>query len=255
MIKIDCKKYADEILGKVADLPDKGELLIVTAGQDAASHSYIKGKLSDCAKCGIKANIIEVTDQESLAHALQHGNSSDRIAGILVEYPLPEGLNSDTLISLSKDVDGAEENSPFLPCTAEGILYVLKKELGDLTGKTALVVGRGKLVGKPVADLLLAANCTVTVAHSKTQNLERLIENFDIIVSGAGIPGLIDLSKCHAEMVVDAGTGIVDGKLHGDCIHLDPETEPDMKVITMPNGIGLLTRAVLMAHVAGMPLT
>lgn len=255
MIKIDCKKYADEILEQVAELPDKGDLLIITATPDAASRSYIKGKLSDCTKCGITANIVEVNDQVSLEQAIQHGNASDTVTGILAEYPLPEELHAETLISLSKDVDGSEENSPFLPCTAEGILYMLKKELGDLTGKTALVIGRGKLVGKPVADLLLAANCTVTVAHSKTQSLENQLTNYDIIVSGVGIPGLIDLTKCRAEMVVDAGTGIVDGKLRGDCFHFDPENQSDMKVIMMPNGIGLLTRAVLMAHVAGLPLS
>lgn len=244
MIKVDCKKYADEILDRVSKKENKGGLVIVTAGDDPASQIYMKGKLKDAERCSIPATKIEVTDHIALRNSVKYANGDPNISGVIVQLPLPEGFDEDActnLVASRKDVDGFKTDSPFKPCTPEGIMYILRKELGDLTGKDALVIGRGKLVGEPLAKMLLDADCTVTVAHSKTKDLEELLWRYDIIVSAVGKPNLIDLYKCEADIVIDAG---------GDCYHFNPDDSVEMKVAITPNGIGLMTRAVLMAHVA-----
>ena len=248
MIKVNCKKYADDILDRVSKIEDKNSLIIVTAGNDKASELYMRGKLKDAEGCGIDAAKVVVSDEAELYKIVRDCNLDPEIGGIIVQLPLPEGFDEEwcvNLVSQYKDVDGFIPESQFEPCTPEGIMYVLRKELGDLTGKTALVIGRGKLVGEPIAKMLLNANCTVTVAHSKTKNLEGMLTNFDIIISAVGKPMLIDLKKCGAEIVIDAG---------GDCCNFDPDDESQMRVAITPNGIGLMTRAVLMAHVAEMDI-
>ena len=247
MIKVDCKKYADEILDRVSQIKDKGGLVIVTAGDDPASQIYMKGKLKDAERCGIRASKIEV-GRGGLKNAVNYGNTDPTIHGIIIQLPLPEYYDekwATNLVDRDKDVDGFQYGSLFKPCTPEGIMYILHKELGDLTGKTALVIGRGKLVGEPIAKMLLDADCTVTVAHSKTKDLDELLWRYDIVVSAVGKRNLIDLNKCEAEIVIDAG---------GDCYNFDPDDEFDMKVAMAPGGIGLMTRAVLMAHVARMDI-
>jgi methylenetetrahydrofolate dehydrogenase (NADP+)/methenyltetrahydrofolate cyclohydrolase len=157
-------------------------------------------------------------------------------------------------VLITKDVDGFKENSPFKPCTPEGIMYLLRKEVGDLTGMRALVIGRGKLVGAPVAKMLLDADCTVTVAHSKTENLGWELQNADIVVSAVGRPNTVDLGCCwNAEAVIDVGVNRDEnGKLRGDCYDFSYCYPPGTKVSPVPGGIGLMTRAMLMAHVAGL---
>ena len=153
-------------------------------------------------------------------------------------------------IAPNKDVDGLHRDSKFSPCTPEGIMYILQKEIGDLEGKTALIIGRGKLVGKPLFDMLLQANCTVTMAHSKTKDLESMLQSYDIIIVAAGKPKLVDLSKCNAQIVVDVGVNRVDGKLCGDCYNFNETSNSDMLVTPVPKGIGLMTRAMLIKHIA-----
>jgi methylenetetrahydrofolate dehydrogenase (NADP+)/methenyltetrahydrofolate cyclohydrolase len=255
MIKVDCKKYADEILEQVSQIPNKGDLLIVTTGHDPASESYVKGKMKDAEKCGIKAVKVVVDNQRMLKDVVKFGNETYSVGGIIIQLPLPNGFDETecvNMVDIQKDVDGFKLWSPFLPCTPEGIMYILKKELGDLTGKTALVIGRGKLVGEPIAKLLLNANCTVTIAHSKTKNLDHMLRSYhyDIIVCAAGVPELVDLLDCNASIVIDAGISKKDGKLCGDCYNFTTNLANHMKVATIPNGIGLMTRAMLMAHVA-----
>lgn len=260
MIKIDCKKYADDILDRVSKLEDKNDLMIITTDHDPASQAYVRGKIKDAERCGISVIKEVVTKASELIRAIWYGNRDPQVGGIIVQLPLPDNFGEfdeehyTNLVSDDKDVDGFKDDSPFDPCTPEGIMYILRNELGDLTGKTALVIGRGKLIGIPMIAKLVAADCTVTIAHSKTRNLEQMLDCFDIIVCGAGIPGLVDLKKCDAEIVIDAGISTINDKLHGDCRNFDPADGSDMKVATLPNGIGLMTRAVLMAHVARLEL-
>ena len=252
MIKVNCKAYADRILDLVKAIPHKKQLLIFTAGDEPASASYMKGKMKDAERCEVPCSTVRVETMDELVTKLIIASNHSDVGGIIVQLPLPEGFDADeamNFILTDKDVDGFKHNSPFLPCTPEGIMYILHEECGNLEGKTALVIGRGKLVGKPVADLLLKENCTVTIAHSKTTNLNDLIKRHDIIVSGVGKAKLIDLKKCKAEIVIDAGINRDEnGKLCGDCFNFDPDDGSEMKVTTVPNGIGLMTRAMLMKH-------
>lgn len=260
---IDCKKYANEILEQVKNIPNKKSLTILTVGHDMASQSYVNGKIKDCEYCGIPYNHIRIDDNSNvkiqLNYEINKANSDDNVGGIIIQLPLPKGLDEDEFtkqIRFDKDVDGFKSNSPFAPCTPEGIMYILKKELGDLTGKTALVIGRGKLVGRPIAQMLLDANCTVTVAHSKTADISYMLSNnyWDIIISAVGRSKFLDLQNCCAGIVIDVGINRnKDGKLCGDCYNfydVDCGDYSDMLVTPVPGGIGLMTRAMLMKHVA-----
>lgn len=253
---IDCQKYAQEILDEVKAVPNKKTLVIITVGDDMASQSYVKGKIKDCEYCGVPVIHTKfdpkVSNQWDVVTYIKECNKSTSIGGIIVQLPLPEGWNETILtytIDRDKDVDGFRTGSKFKPCTPEGIMYVLEKELGDLTGMNALVIGRGKLVGKPVAQMLLDADCTVTVAHSKTKHLFEAIEYSDIIVSAVGKAETVDLEQCwKAKAVIDVGVNRdANGKLCGDCFNFG-EVYRDTKVTPVPKGIGLMTRAMLMKH-------
>lgn len=253
---IDCQKYAQEILDEVKAIPNKKTLVIITVGDDMASQSYVKGKIKDCEYCGVPVIHTKfdpkVSNQWDVVEYIRQCNKSTTIGGIIVQLPLPEGWNETILtytIDRDKDVDGFRTGSKFKPCTPEGIMYVLEKELGDLTGMNALVIGRGKLVGKPVAQMLLDEDCTVTVAHSKTKYLSEHLETADIVISAVGKVNTLDLKKCwNAKVVIDVGVNRdANGKLCGDCYGFD-EDDNYATVTPVPKGIGLMTRAMLMKH-------
>jgi methylenetetrahydrofolate dehydrogenase (NADP+)/methenyltetrahydrofolate cyclohydrolase len=260
---IDCKKYAQEILDTVKAIPDKKKLVIISVGNNPASESYVKGKIKDCEYCGIPYEVVKLDETmlSPIISSITTRNWKRDTGGIIVQLPLPDRFKEyeDFIVNqvqIDKDVDGFRQDSPFKPCTPEGIMYLLRKELGDLTGKNVLVIGRGKLVGEPIAKMLLDANCTVTVAHSKTKDLHLHLRRASVIISAVGKPNVIDLKSCwSAEMVVDVGVNRdANGKLVGDCYNFDQSflANLDMKVTPVPGGIGLLTRAMLMAHVAGL---
>ena len=263
MIHVNCKQYAQEILDEVKGIPNKKGLVIITVGDDEASKSYVKGKIKDCEYCGIPVEHIKIEDTWSasvtLANTIIEKNEDDNVAGIIVQLPLPEhmgDLNFCETIVPWKDVDGLGKQSYYEPCTPKGIMYLLEKELGDLTGKKALVIGRSNLVGKPLAKMLLDKDCTVTVAHSKTPafDLNDMLMRNEIIVSAVGIEGFIDLYDCEgADIVVDVGINRdANGKLVGDCYNFSKYHHfyDEMKVTPVPGGVGLLTRAMLMKNVA-----
>ena len=248
---VDCKKYANEILEEVKAVPNKKTLMILTVGDNPASLSYVKGKIKDCEYCGVPYEHVKCVD-DTLGWYIHCGNSNPNVGGIIVQLPLPKGMDEKFYtdqVLITKDVDGFKHNSPFKPCTPEGIMHILNKEIGDLTGKRALVIGRGKLVGEPIAKMLLDANCTVTIAHSKTKDLHWELQNAEIIISAVGRPNTVDLGWCwNAEIVIDVGVNRTDsGKLCGDCYNF-VDTGDGLKVTSVPGGIGLMTRAMLMKH-------
>ena len=251
MIKIDCQKYADEIIEQVRQIPNKKKSLVIfTAGDNPASASYMKGKMKDCERCGIPVKQVRVNSQRELLMEISFANHDDTVGGIIVQLPLPEGFNEQeavNMVQINKDVDGFKQGSPFLPCTPEAILYILDKEVGDLTGKPVLLIGKGKLVGKPLIDLLLDRGCTLTIAHSKTKDLGKLTwcGRHDVLITAVGKPNLVNLLEVYADVVIDAGISRNRfGKLCGDCCNDNDWS----KVTTVPNGIGLMTRAMLMKH-------
>lgn len=259
---INCKEIAQNILDEVKAASTPRGLLIITVGNNPASESYIKGKVRDCEYCGVPCDIERPQTPEELEEAIIIGNMDKSIGGIIVQLPLPNGWDEDyytSLVSDEKDVDGFKPNSAFAPCTPEGIVHLLKNEIEDLTGKNALIIGRGKLVGKPLIDMLLKENCTVTIAHSKTpeDELISLMKNSNIIISATGKPGLIDpVHGRFGAIYIDAGVSKVDGKLHGDILSLEVvrnmhakyEFYKEKRLTPVPGGVGLLTRAMLMKH-------
>lgn len=260
---INCKSYAQEILDKIKDISKdkKKQLMILTVGNNPASASYVKGKIKDCDYCGIpyihvKLDGDDVEDTSFiLENYIQQANIDPKIGGIIVQLPLGPGYDEKKFTDMvipEKDVDGFVTGSKFKPCTPEGIIYVMKKELGtNLAGKEVLLIGKGKLVGKPLIDMLLEEGCTLTIAHSKTKDYGKLLWEFrDVIITAVGKPGLVHLDTNHTPLVIDAGIALgEDGKLHGDCYGFDgSENSRPIRVTPVPGGIGLMTRAMLMYH-------
>lgn len=251
MTVIDCKKYADEILDSITG---KGWLAVISVGEDPASMSYIRGKKKDCERVGFKFThypFPETATEDEVLSLIDYLNKYRDVTGIIVQLPLPKHLNPDIicqLIAPEKDVDGFRDDSPYKPCTPEGIVYLLHKELGELTGKHAVIIGRGKLVGKPLAKMLLDEDMTVTVCHSKSRllDIDHLSWFADAIIVGAGVPEYFSFDDVAAEtVIVDCGVHRKkDGTLCGDVI----STTSD-KFTPVPGGVGLLTRAMLMKHV------
>ena len=257
---IDCAKYAKEILDEVKKVPNKGKLVIITVGNDPASQVYVKGKIKDCEYCGIPVEHLKL-DKDCAAFELEmtisFQNMDDDVAGIILQLPLPEhlkGINFSRMIDPEKDVDGLGSDLYFQPCTPNGIVYLLKKELGNLTGKNVLIIGRSNLVGKPMAKMLLDEDCTVTIAHSKTNPdyLREYMERANIVISAVGKAKAFDLKHClRANVVVDVGINRDENNhLCGDFYGFDEDVWNDFEVTPVPKGVGLLTRAMLMKNVA-----
>ncbi len=251
---IDCKKYADEILDSITGY---GHLAVVSVGNDPASQSYIKGKKKDCERVGFKFTHFDYPDghpEADIAYEIMQLNNNPDVTGIILQLPVPDSYHADWLSGLivrEKDVDGLRPDSPFKPCTPEGIVYLLKKELGELTGKHAVIIGRGKLVGRPLTKMLLAEDMTVTVCHSKTPIIDvyNLSADSDAIIVATGVPEHFSFHLLPAKtVVIDCGIHRKsNGKLCGDVLYADTD-----KITPVPGGVGLLTRAMLMKHVERM---
>lgn len=246
---INCKKYADEILDSVTG---RGHLAVISVGDDPASLSYVKGKQKDCERVGFQFTHFALssgTTHEEIIRYIDVLNDDPDVTGIIVQLPLPEHLDADEIVNRIvpyKDVDGFTKDSPYKPCTPEGIVYLLRKELGDLVGKHAVVVGRGKLVGKPLAEMLLKEDMTVTVCHSKTPRwqLDDVVSTADAIIVAAGKPQFFNFADVMDNcVIVDCGVHRCDGRLVGDVRWATTD-----HVTPVPGGVGLLTRATLIKH-------
>jgi len=248
---IDCKKYADEILDGITG---HGCLAVISVGNDPASMSYIKGKKKDCERVGFGFShyaFPEDTNLESIMYTINMLNNNPDVTGIIIQLPLPKHLDADAIckcVTPEKDVDGFRPDSPYKPCTSEGIVHIMKKEKGDLTGLHAVIIGRGKLVGKPLAKMLLDENMTVTVCHSKTpkEDIYRLADYADAVIVAIGRPKAFGFADMYDDaVVIDCGVNRDEnGKLCGDVAYANTE-----HCTPVPGGVGLLTRAMLMKHV------
>ena len=248
---IDCKKYADEILDGITG---KGWLAVISVGNDPASMSYIKGKRRDCERVGFKFShypFPEEANVESIVYTINLLNNNPEVTGIIVQLPLPAHLDAEAIcncVAPEKDVDGFVPNSPYKPCTPEGIVHILRKELGALTGRHAVIIGRGKLVGKPLQQMLLAENMTVSICHSKSckGDIYALTSNADAVIVAVGKPKALGFGFLRDDcVVIDCGVNRDEnGKLCGDIGYCNSERRTPV-----PGGVGLLTRAMLMKHV------
>lgn len=256
-----------EAAQQVAQLKEKGItpcLAVVLVGEDPASQVYVRGKINDCAQCGIESRSIrlpeDVTQAELLVQVKQLAEDAS-VHGILVQLPLPAQIDEKTVIDAippEKDVDGfspvnvgrMQIGEPcYLPCTPAGCIRMIESTGMEIAGKHAVVIGRSNIVGKPAAMLLLAKNATVTICHSRTQNLKELCASADILVAAVGRAGFVtgEMVKPGA-VVIDVGINRgADGKLHGD-VDFDAAAEKAAWITPVPGGVGPMTRAMLMLN-------
>ena len=268
---IDGKKEAailrEEIKNEIADLKKKTNkvpgLTVILIGEFAPSKIYVKNKEKNSKEVGIKSNVIkypsDVSEKEVL-NKIEELNKDKNISGILVQLPLPNHINKEKIINAIdplKDVDGfnpinvgnlASGYEAIIPCTPLGCLILIKKVEKNLSGKHAVIIGRSNLNGKPMAQLLLKENCTVTVVHSKTKNLQSECLKADILVAAVGVPNLVkkDWVKSDA-IVIDVGINKVENKIIGD-VNFD-EIKDKVKAVTpVPGGVGPMTIACLLSN-------
>jgi methylenetetrahydrofolate dehydrogenase (NADP+)/methenyltetrahydrofolate cyclohydrolase len=274
---IDGKAFADGLRARLAEIvPDfvakagrKPGLAVVLVGEDAASAVYVrsKGKATEAAgMASFTYRLPADASQEELLAKVRELNADPNVDGILVQLPLPKGLNEDEVIATidpDKDVDGfhpmnagrlASGLPGFVPCTPLGCIMLLKDRLGSLSGLDAVVIGRSNIVGKPMAQLLLAESCTVTIAHSRTKDLPAVVKRADIVVAAVGRPEMVkgDWLKPGAT-VIDVGINRVDAaeagktKLVGDVDYAEA-MDVAGAVTPVPGGVGPMTIAVLLRN-------
>ena len=274
--RIDGKAAAQAIRERVAELVPAFErragrapgLATVLVGEDPASAVYVSSKNRATAESDMASfahNLPETTSEDALLQLVVELNADPRVDGILVQLPLPGHIDASRVIETidpGKDVDGfhpvnagrlATGLPALVPCTPLGCLHLLKQEVGNLSGLEAVVVGRSNIVGKPVAQLLLGENCTVTLAHSRTRDLASVVRRADIVVAAVGRPRMIrgDWIKPGA-CVVDVGINRVPSetgkpRLVGD-VDFDEVAEVAAAITPVPGGVGPMTIAMLMRN-------
>ena len=248
----------------VDDMPNTPGLAVILVGDDPASHVYVRNKIKACEQVGITSTEKRLpadTTNDAIEAVINDLNTDETVHGILLQLPLPDHLDSDYLIQLiapQKDVDGLNLRNVgalvagldgLVPCTPEGSLILIKSVISDLSGLHAVVIGRSLLFGKPMAQLLLKENCTVTMAHSRTQNLKEICQQADILVAAVGREKMVkaDWVKDGA-CVIDVGINRMEnGKLCGD---VDFENAKDIAgaITPVPGGVGPMTIACLLAN-------
>lgn len=265
--KLLAAQMKERVAAGVAELKEKGIepcLAVIMVGENPASQVYVKGKVKDCAECGIKSLEIHLpaeTTQEELLQKLAELADDAGVHGLLVQLPLPAHIDEKTVIEAippQKDVDGFTAvnvgrmmigEECFLPCTPAGCMEMIRSTGVSISGKNAVVIGRSNIVGKPAAMLLLRENATVTICHSRTENLKQVCANADILVAAVGRAGFVtgDMVKPGA-VVIDVGINRnTQGKLCGD-VDYDAAAEKAGYITPVPGGVGLMTRAMLMQN-------
>ncbi|HFQ5800511.1 TPA: bifunctional methylenetetrahydrofolate dehydrogenase/methenyltetrahydrofolate cyclohydrolase FolD [Listeria monocytogenes] len=268
---IDGKKLAKEIQEKVtrevAELVKEGKkpgLAVVLVGDNQASRTYVRNKQKRTEEAGMKSVLIELPEnvtEEKLLSVVEELNEDKTIHGILVQLPLPEHISEEKVIdtiSYDKDVDGFHPvnvgnlfigKDSFVPCTPAGIIELIKSTGTQIEGKRAVVIGRSNIVGKPVAQLLLNENATVTIAHSRTKDLPQVAKEADILVVATGLAEFVkkDYIKPGA-IVIDVGMDRDENnKLCGD-VDFDDVVEEAGFITPVPGGVGPMTITMLLAN-------
>ena len=262
----------DQVAGLVAEFTrSTGRapgLATVLVGEDPASAVYVRSKNRATAEAGMVSfahNLPDTTSENELLQLVTELNADPKVDGILVQLPLPAQIDATRVIETiepGKDVDGfhpmnagrlASGLPSLVPCTPFGCLYLLKQELGDLTGLEAVVVGRSNIVGKPMAQLLLNENCTVTIAHSRTRDLSAVVRRADIVVTAVGRAEMVRGNWIKpGATVIDVGINRVPsddgkGRLVGDVAY-DEAAEVAAAITPVPGGVGPMTIAMLMRN-------
>ena len=262
------KQVGKAVSGLVANHNIKPRLAVVLVGEDPASQVYVRNKGKQTVEAGmdsIEHRLPVQTSEDELLELVDDLNTDSSVNGILVQLPLPEQINESRVInaiSVDKDVDGFHiENvgklsigeESLVPCTPAGCILLLREQVGDLTGKNAVIVGRSNIVGKPVSMLLLREHCTVTIAHSRTRDLPGICRQADIVVAAVGVPEMIKggwIKK--GATVIDVGINRVAGeegknRLVGD-VEFASAMEVAGAVTPVPGGVGPMTIACLLRN-------
>ncbi|MGV3243639.1 bifunctional methylenetetrahydrofolate dehydrogenase/methenyltetrahydrofolate cyclohydrolase FolD [Staphylococcus sp. 11261D007BR] len=254
------KDYRQGLQDEVEKLKEKGytpKLSVILVGNDGASQSYVRSKKKAAEKIGMISEVIhldEETSEEKVLKELDRLNNDDSVSGILVQVPLPKQVDEQKVLDAidpDKDVDGFHpinigrlylDEAKLIPCTPLGVMELLKHADIDLEGKNAVVIGRSHIVGQPVAKLLIQQNATVTVLHSRSQNVSDHIKNADVIVSAVGRPGTVTKDDVkEGAVVIDVGnTPDENGKLKGDVEYEDVK-EIAGAITPVPGGVGPMT--------------
>jgi len=265
---IDGKLIAKEIREKIrASVGEKKPgLAFVLIGEDPASQSYVKMKEKACAEVGFYSKVLHLPQeisQAKLIDTIERLNTDPDIHGILVQQPFPDHIDTEDIVDAvdpKKDVDGFHplnlgllmqgSSSGFVPCTPLGVVVLLEKSGIDLAGKNVVVLGRSNIVGKPLASLLGQKRCnaTVTLAHSRTKDLEEVCANADVLVAAVGRAGFVKKSMVKpGAVVIDVGINRVQGKIVGD---VDYASVKDVAgaITPVPGGVGLMTIAMLLQN-------
>lgn len=279
-IIIDGKKIAEEIRADVAqEVKERiaaGKsapgLATILVGDDPASHTYVRSKHKACQQAGILSFSHELpadSSESEIILLIEQLNRDERVHGILVQLPLPKGLDEEKVLSalsIDKDVDGFHplnigrlaqkgRQPHFVPCTPAGVMLLLEKTLGLLEGKHAVVLGRSNIVGMPVSLLLVKANATVTICHSHTKNLPEVVRSGDIVVAAIGKPGFVRGNWLKpGAVVIDVGINHVEDptvekgyRLTGD-VAFDEAMQVASAITPVPGGVGPMTIAMLLQN-------
>lgn len=261
------KKIRVELKVKVDELKSKGinpKLAVIMVGDNSSSQVYVKNKSNDCEKAGIDFEeflLNENTSEDKLIEVIKKLNLDDTVHGILLQSPVPEHIDINKafgVISPEKDIDGFNPinvgklsigEDGFISCTPYGIVKILEEYNIQTEGKNAVILGRSNIVGKPMIQCLLNKNATVTVCHSKSQNIGEITKNADIIIAAIGKPNFLtaDMVKDGA-VIIDVGISkLEDGKLAGD-VDFENVLEKASYITPVPGGVGPMTRAMLLTN-------
>ena len=261
------KKIREEVKNKVELLKQKNiypKLVVIQIGKNIASEIYLRNKKSACEEVGIlfeEMYFDENTKEDEIISTIERLNSDLLVHGILIQSPLPKKFDSNkffNLVSEEKDVDGFcnintsklyHNQDGFKPCTALGVIRLLKEYNIPISGKHVVILGRSNIVGKPLALLFLQEDATVTIIHSKTINKENLIKQADILVSAIGKPQIIKSSMIKKNaVIVDVGINYLNKKIVGD-VDFDDVKQKSSFITPVPKGIGPMTIAMLLLNV------
>jgi methylenetetrahydrofolate dehydrogenase (NADP+)/methenyltetrahydrofolate cyclohydrolase len=257
-------KVREEVKREVDGLARKPGLATILVGDDPASAVYVRMKREDSAEVGIESFHHEPggdVEPGALAELITGLNTDDRVDGILLQLPLPGHLDQDEFVGLidpAKDVDGLttanagllmhDRSEALVPCTPAGVMRLVAETGIELTGARAVVIGRSILVGKPMAQLLLAANATVTHCHSRTRDLAAVCREADVLVAAVGSPGLVTGDMVgDGAVVIDVGTNRTEAGLVGD-VDFEAAKERAGAITPVPGGVGPMTRAMLLVN-------
>lgn len=259
------KKIRKELKKEVIDLKEKGinpKLAVIMVGNNSASQVYVRNKSRACEKTGIDFEEFlfdEKLTEEELLNTIEKLNNDDSIHGILLQSPVPKHININKAfrkISPEKDVDGFNPinvgnlcigEDCFISCTPYGIVKILEEYNIETEGKEAVVLGRSNIVGKPMIQCLLNKNCTVTVCHSRTKEIEKIIKKADIVIAAIGKPNFVkkEMVKENA-VIIDVGINrLEDGKIVGD-VDFDEVSKIASYITPVPGGVGPMTIAMLL---------